>query len=156
MISPVLSPVVSSLHCWYTIVEPVKPRPVNRRLLLFVGETGITKENFRSVASHWKTLSHNVVSSIPRPRGVQTHNVSSERYWWLHIPVKTKYRRTSPVKWPPVRYKPLDFRTDCLVLLCNLISSILNLAPNWYPIICMCPVRSDSFSYFSNIYIFVH
>ena len=32
----------------------------------------------------------------------------------------------------------------------------LNLAPNWYPIIFMCPVRSDSCSYISNIDIFVH
>jgi hypothetical protein len=30
------------------------------------------------------------------------------------------------------------------------------LAPNWYPIIFMCPVRSDSCSYISNIDIFVH
>jgi hypothetical protein len=34
-------------------------------------------------------------------------------------------QRTSLVKWQPVRYKPLDFRTDCPVLLCHLISSIL-------------------------------
>jgi hypothetical protein len=27
----------------------------------------------------------------------------------------------------------------------------LNLAPNWYPIICTCPLRSDSCSYISNI-----
>ena len=28
--------------------------------------------------------------------------------------------------------------------------------PNWYPIIFTCPVRSDSCSYISNIYIFVY
>ena len=30
------------------------------------------------------------------------------------------------------------------------------IAPNWYPIIFMCPVRSDSFSYISYIDISVH
>jgi hypothetical protein len=29
------------------------------------GETGVSGENHRSVASHWQTLSHNVVSSTP-------------------------------------------------------------------------------------------
>jgi hypothetical protein len=32
----------------------------------------------------------------------------------------------------------------------------LNLAPNWYPIICTCRFRSDSCSYISNIDISVH
>jgi hypothetical protein len=31
-----------------------------------VEETGVPGENHRSVASHWQTLSHNVVSSTPR------------------------------------------------------------------------------------------
>jgi hypothetical protein len=68
-------------------------------------------------------------------------------------------RRTSSKKCPPVQYKPLDFRTDCPVLLCHLIfctTDKFKLAPNWYPIIFMCPVQSDSFSYISNIDIFVH
>jgi len=47
--------------------------------VLLVEETG---ENHRSVASHWQTLLYNVVSSTPRPRGVQTH-VSGDRHW-LH------------------------------------------------------------------------
>jgi hypothetical protein len=33
---------------------------------LLVGETGVPGENHRPVASHWHTLSHNVVSSTPR------------------------------------------------------------------------------------------
>ena len=33
---------------------------------LLVEETGVFGENHRSVASHWQTLSHNVVSSTPR------------------------------------------------------------------------------------------
>ena len=36
------------------------------RSVLLVEETGGPGENHRSVASHWQTLSHNVVSSTPR------------------------------------------------------------------------------------------
>ena len=34
--------------------------------VLLVEKTGVPGENYRSVASHWQTLSHNVVSSTPR------------------------------------------------------------------------------------------
>ena len=34
--------------------------------VLYVGETGVPEENHRPVASHWQTLSHNVVLSTPR------------------------------------------------------------------------------------------
>ena len=40
-------------------------------------------ENHRHVASHWQTLSHNVVSSTPRLSGIQTLNLSGDRHW-LH------------------------------------------------------------------------
>jgi hypothetical protein len=41
-------------------------------------------ENHQSVASHWQTWSHNVVSSIPHlSGGVQTDNLSVDRHW-LH------------------------------------------------------------------------
>jgi hypothetical protein len=33
-----------------------------------VEETGVPEENQRPAASHWQTLSHNVVSSRHRPR----------------------------------------------------------------------------------------
>ena len=51
--------------------------------VLLVEETGVPDENYRPVASHWQTLSHNVVSSIPRLSRVRTHTISGDRYW-LH------------------------------------------------------------------------
>ena len=39
----------------------------------------VPRENDRPVASHKQTLSHNVVSSTPRPDGIRTVNVSGEQ-----------------------------------------------------------------------------
>ena len=43
---------------------------------LLVEETGVPRENHRPAASHWQTLSHNVLSITSRLSGIQTHNVS--------------------------------------------------------------------------------
>ena len=51
--------------------------------VLLVEETGVPGENHVPVASHWQTLSHNVVSNIPHLSGIRTHNVCGDRYW-LH------------------------------------------------------------------------
>jgi hypothetical protein len=48
------------------------------RSVLLVKETVVPGENHRPVASHWQTLSHNVVSSRPRLSRIQTLNVSGE------------------------------------------------------------------------------
>ena len=50
-----------------------------------VEEAGIPGKNHQSAACLWKTLSHNVASSIPRLSGIRTHNtlnlaVSFNRY----------------------------------------------------------------------------
>jgi hypothetical protein len=44
-----------------------------------VDETGVPRENYRSAANNWHTLSHNVVLSTPRPSVVRTHNASGDR-----------------------------------------------------------------------------
>jgi hypothetical protein len=46
----------------------------------FIGEGNrSTGEKHRPVASHWQTLSHNVVSSTPCHERVRTHNFSGHR-----------------------------------------------------------------------------
>jgi hypothetical protein len=47
------------------------------RSVLLVEETGVSGENNRPAVSNWQTLSHNVVSSIPRMSGIRTNNVSA-------------------------------------------------------------------------------
>jgi hypothetical protein len=49
------------------------------RSVLLVEETRVPREN-RPAASHWQSLSHKVVSSSPRLRGVRTHNISGDRH----------------------------------------------------------------------------
>ena len=51
---------------------------ISWRSVLLVEETGVPGENHRSAASHWQTLSHNVVSSTPRLRGMRTHDYSGD------------------------------------------------------------------------------
>ena len=48
--------------------------------VLLVEETGVSRENHRPATSHWRTLSHNVVSSTPHLIGVKTHNFSGDRH----------------------------------------------------------------------------
>ena len=50
----------------------------SRRSALLVWETGVPAENHHSVASHWETLSHNVVSSTPR----HERGSNSQLKWW--------------------------------------------------------------------------
>ena len=47
---------------------------ISWRPLILVEETRVPSENHWSAASQKQTLSHNVISSTPRLRGVQTHN----------------------------------------------------------------------------------
>ena len=47
-------------------------------------ETGVSWENHCPVASHWQTLSYNVVSSTLHLSGIQTLNVSGNSHW-LHM-----------------------------------------------------------------------
>ena len=53
------------------------------RWVLLVEESGVPAENHWPAASHWQTLSTNVVSNTPRLSGIQIHNVIDRH--WLYI-----------------------------------------------------------------------
>jgi hypothetical protein len=58
--------------------------------VLLVEKTGVPEEKHWPVASHWQTLSTNVVSSTPRLSSIWTHNFSGNRHW-LHSSYKSNY-----------------------------------------------------------------
>ena len=53
---------------------------ISWRSVLLEKETGVQGENHWPVASHWRTLSHNVASSTPRLSGIRTQNFSGDRH----------------------------------------------------------------------------
>jgi hypothetical protein len=51
---------------------------ISRKSVLLVEETGVPRENQQPVASHWQTLSNNVVHLALIE--IRTHNISGDRY----------------------------------------------------------------------------
>ena len=76
---------------------------ISWRSVLLVEETRVLGENHRPVASHWQTLSHNIVSSTPR-------DLNSQPYLWLMICTdctcncKSNYHTTTTTPWGASRF----------------------------------------------------
>ena len=64
---------------------------ISWRSVLLVEETEVTGENHQPVASHWQTLSHNVVSSTSRHERGSTPNFSGDRHWLHDSPLRCLY-----------------------------------------------------------------
>ena len=62
---------------------------ISWRSVLLMRVTGVPGENHRPVASHWQTLSHNVVSSTPRISGVRTNYYAQFSNSWKCGNIKT-------------------------------------------------------------------
>ena len=66
--------------CFMVFNTPFKNISViSWRTVLLLEETGVPRENHHPVASHWRTVSHNVVSSTPR----HERGSNSQLWWWL-------------------------------------------------------------------------
>jgi hypothetical protein len=63
---------------------------ISWRSVLLLVLTDVRGEIHRPAASHWHTLSHNVVSSKTRLNGIRFHNVSGVRHS-LHMSLKEKW-----------------------------------------------------------------
>ena len=86
---------------------------ISWRLFLLVDETGVPGQNHRPVASHWQTLSHNVVSSTPHYEcGYWTHTVSGDRHWLHRFVVNLTTIRSRPLRPPLLEWYGISwFRT---------------------------------------------
>ena len=63
---------------------------ISWRSVLLVEETRVSGENHRPVASHWQTISHNIVSSTPHMSGLIHLNLQKEKS--EHLLIKTIVR----------------------------------------------------------------
>jgi hypothetical protein len=73
---------------------------------LFCGET------HRPAASHWQTLSHNVVSSRPHLSGIRTHNIRNVRLLGT-VSDPDIFIRRSVILLLFFSLKKSDFKTIC-------------------------------------------
>ena len=82
---------------------------ISWRSLLLVEETVVSGENHRSVASHWQTLAHNVVSSTPRLSVIRTHDVCGDRHWLHSVDINSHYLANMRI-----RTQNISGNTNCI------------------------------------------
>jgi hypothetical protein len=87
------------------------------RSVLLVEET---RENHRPDATHWQTLSHNVVSSTPRMGGNRTRNVRGGGHWFHSY--KSNYHTITTIRAPFNFYKLTNIRPLQLLILCFFVA----------------------------------
>ena len=90
---------------------------ISWRLVLFLEETWVPWENHWSVASHWQTLSHNVVVlSTPRLSWIRTHNILyGITYYFFLISLCFSHLfyiiKIQFIHWNSAKYQNLDDAT---------------------------------------------
>jgi hypothetical protein len=92
--------------------------------VLLVEESGVPGENHRPVASHWQTLSHNVVSSTPHLSRIRLYGVfmnfysHTGKYYWqllqsvmlyiyfweIRLIIDSLYLSDFEADWPIITY----------------------------------------------------
>ena len=110
---------------------------ISWRSVLLVEETRVPWENHWPAASHWQTLLHNVVKSVPCLSEIQTHSVSGDRHWLHTITATDKFSLSSRVTYLGI---PAWYHDACLK-----VSSCIWLLSN--------PIKASSLKYTKRLYI---
>ena len=86
---------------------------ISWRTILICWGNRSTLENHLPVASHWQTLSHNVVSSTP----LHVREWNSQRQWWYAL-IAQVFVNLTTMRWRPRRPR---IPKGCWAVLSNLV-----------------------------------